>query len=124
MRGGRVEATVRAMAAGCLSLFAAEPLGRALVGGVLMYRAQLAFLAIAFAVPAARAASTNGDPANASRDPVGAVPSVAARPAPTVGDTWVYRRVDLFTGLEMNRWQVRFVGSDTAGWHLKTAGGS
>jgi hypothetical protein len=47
----------------------------------------------------------------------------APRPAPVPGDTWMYRRVDLFTGLEVNRWLVRFQGSDGDRLHFRTVGG-
>ena len=46
----------------------------------------------------------------------------APRPTPVIGDTWMYRRVDLFTGLEVNRWLVRFLGSDASGLRFKTLG--
>ena len=42
----------------------------------------------------------------------GADALVAAAPTPSFGDTWTYRAVDLFTGLESRRYALRFLRRD------------
>ena len=39
-------------------------------------------------------------------------PDWAPVPAPMPGDTWTYRRIDLYTKLEINRWSTRFLGAE------------
>ncbi len=46
----------------------------------------------------------------------------AAAPAPATGDTWIYRRVDLYTGLEIDRFSMRFVRREASELRFELAG--